>query len=81
MSDQLKELPPNTENYIGEVDKGRGAKVKVRLNMFKGKEYIDLRIFLSDKIPTTKGVSLPVDKLGALISVLEKAEEEVLKRA
>jgi hypothetical protein len=74
-------LPQDVEKYIGEVDKGRGAKVKVRLNTFKGKDYIDLRIFLGDKIPTTKGVSLPIDKLSALISLLEKAEEEVSKRA
>jgi hypothetical protein len=79
--DTLTKIPENIENYVGEIDKGRGSKVKVRLNTFKGKEYIDVRVFLSDKIPTTKGISLPIDKLSDLISVLEKAEEQVNKRA
>ena len=69
----------DTEQYIGKIEKSRGAMVKVRLNTFKGKDYIDLRTFLGEKIPTTKGVSLPVEKLSELINLLEKAEEEVRK--
>jgi hypothetical protein len=75
------QVEQQVEQYIGEVDKGKGSKVKVRLNRFKGKDYIDVRIFLGDKIPTTKGVSLPIEKLTELINLLEKAEEEVHKRA
>lgn len=81
MPSTMTKIPQDQEHYVGEVEKGRGAKVIVRLNTFKGKEYIDVRIFLGDKIPTTKGVSLPIDKLSALINLLEKAEEEVNKRA
>lgn len=64
---------------VGHVDKGKGTLVKVRLNTFKGKNYVDVRTFLGDKIPTTKGISLPVGKLSDLINLLEKAEEEVTK--
>ena len=77
----MVEILQDEEVFIGEVDKGRGSKVKVRINTFKGKKYIDQRIFLGDKIPTTKGVSLPADKIGELIALLEKSEEEILKHA
>ncbi|MHA2047110.1 MAG: transcriptional coactivator p15/PC4 family protein [Candidatus Thorarchaeota archaeon] len=69
----------NKQQEIGTLDKGKGSKVKVRLNTFKGKNYVDVRTFLGDEIPTTKGVSLPVAKLSDLINLLEKAEEEVTK--
>jgi hypothetical protein len=69
----------NVENYIGEINKGKGVLVKVRLNTFKGKTYIDQRIFMGDKIPTTKGVSLEVKHIAELINLLEKAEQEVNK--
>jgi hypothetical protein len=62
---------------IGLIDKGKGSKVAVRINTFKGKNYIDVRTFLGDKIPTNKGISLPLDKLSDLINMLEKAEQKV----
>lgn len=69
--------PPDTSIDIGVLDKGKGSKIRVRINTFKGKNYVDIRTFLGDQIPTTKGVSLPLDKLADLVSLLEKAEQKV----
>lgn len=58
--------------------------IKVRKITFKGKEYIDVRKFyqLKDKpdpVPTKKGIAIPTDQLGQVITELEQFEAEQVK--
>lgn len=72
---QDKTQDQGTSTVIGEVKKNDKATVKIRINEFKGKTYIDIRTFVNGgDYPTTKGVSLPIDKLSDLINLIEEAE-------
>lgn len=60
---------------IGEF--GNGTKVTLR--EYKGKKYVDIRKF-AGTIPTKKGITIHVDCLNDVISLLEKAEAVVTKK-
>ena len=60
---------------------GSGEKIFVQKNVFKGREYVDLRIFYDaskedgeDWRPTKKGVAIPPDILPHIIEALQKAQ-------
>lgn len=65
------------EQILYEFDKNEREVVKLRKSNFKGKEYIDLRLYVkgqegADDIPTKKGVNLPIEKLEELKKALTK---------
>jgi hypothetical protein len=55
-------------------------KIVIARNVFKEKEYIDIRVFFCMEenphhwIPTKKGVSLPADKLQELMDILAQVQ-------
>ena len=75
MMDDDKEL-------IGEVAKNSLETVKVHVSRFKGKVYVDARIFAQDDpkeptatIATKKGLCLTPDLMLELLPILAKAQE------
>lgn len=72
------------EKVIGEIVKTNNVKTMVRLTEFKGRELIDIRDFFKPKgaidfSPTKKGICIDVNKIADLITLLESAENEILK--
>lgn len=75
MIDERREL-------IGEVNKNSLESVKVHVSEYKGKVYVDARIFVQDSptdptavIATKKGLCLSPDLMLELIPLLSKAQE------
>jgi len=61
----------DSEEIIGEFEKGKDT-VLVHKNTLKGKEYISIRLYYTDKDtnelkPTKKGITLPTDVMRDVI--------------
>lgn len=74
------------EKIIGEIVKTSNVITKIRLTEFKGRNLLDMRDFFKPKgaidfSPTKKGVCIDVTKIADVISLLEQAENEILKGA
>ncbi len=58
------------EETLYSFEKNEREKVKIRKTVFKGKEYLDIRIYVTgpqgEEIPTKKGINLPLDLAGEL---------------
>ncbi len=69
---------------VGVVSLGRGRECRVSRSTFKGREYVDVRLWFDagevepEWRPTKKGCSLPLIELPALLSALRKAEADAL---
>ncbi len=52
------------------IDKSETERVRLGVNEYQGRNYIDIRVFYQDEggdwHPTKKGVTLPTDKLDEL---------------
>ena len=79
--DENKEL-------IGELAKNSLETVKVHVSRFKGKVYVDARIFAQDDskgpsviIPTKKGLCLSPDLILELLPLLANAQERAAQLA
>lgn len=65
------------EEVLYQFDKNEREVVKLRKSTFKGKEYVDLRLYVrseggGEDIPTKKGVNLPVEKIVELKKAIAK---------
>jgi len=73
-----------TDCLVGEIEKNQRETVRVQLREYQQHELVDIRVFAAsgDKgtVPTGKGVSLSVQKLGDLISLLQQARTEAEMR-
>ncbi len=70
---------------LGEIERNQTEILRVSLENFKGRDYIDLRIYYLDENgkewkPTKKGVTVAPDKLDQVIGFFEKAKEELAKK-
>jgi hypothetical protein len=69
------------QTLIESIENGNGRAVKIHLQTFKGKPYIDIRTWIEDDQgewkSTQKGLCLSTELLPELIQALTKAEEEV----
>ena len=58
------------EEILYAFDKNEREIVKLRRSTFKGKEYVDLRLYVKtpdgEDIPTKKGVNIPVEMVDEL---------------
>ena len=66
---------------ISIIDKGRTSDVRVSLNEFHGRTYLDIRTHVvvdatGDRVPTRKGVTLPINKIPQLREAIEAIEAE-----
>lgn len=66
---------------ISDIEKPNGELIRVQINEFQGKNYLDLRIhYLADEDevrPTKKGVSVPVELYEELKEAILKAEDQL----
>ena len=65
-----------------EIQRNPTEKLIIQKNEFKGKEYIDIRIFYEDEgeyKPTKKGVTFDPDQIDEVIKALESIKEESQK--
>jgi hypothetical protein len=74
------------EEKISVHEKGSGETVYVYVNEYKGTKYFHIREWYLDvkdneRKPTKKGVTLPLDKIDALIEAINKLREEVNPQA
>ena len=74
------------QKLIDKFNKNSVEIVKVSIQEYKGKEYVDLRVWAFEKPdgsgeekPTRKGITLNTGLLPKLIEALEKAQEEMAK--
>ena len=78
MSEESSESTGFKSTPIGEVKLTDATTIRVStFDGRDGKKRVDIRLFLSGAKytgPTKKGVSLPVDQLGQLKSLLEKVQ-------
>ncbi len=69
---------------LGEIERNPTEVLRVSLENFKGRDYIDLRIYYQDENgewkPTKKGVTVAPDKLDDVINFFNKAKEELSKK-
>ena len=68
------------QTLIESIENGNGRSVKIHVQTFKGKDYVDIRTWIQDDQDewkaTPKGLCLHVEILPALIAALQKADEE-----
>lgn len=69
---------------IRDIDRGNGEIIRVELSEFKGKTYLNLRIWYTDKEsgeykPTQKGISLKPELYGELKEAILEVEGEIQK--
>lgn len=69
---------------LGEIERNPTEVLRISLENFKGRDYIDLRIYFQDDNgewkPTKKGVTLSPDKIEDIIGFFNKAKEELAKK-
>lgn len=67
MNGQMETVNEGDDKLIAQIAKSDYDEVRVRERQYKGKEYVDIRIFLKRKsgafIPTKKGVTLPKEMI------------------
>jgi hypothetical protein len=72
----MEEKTEDQEKIIYQFEKNERETVKLRTSVFKGKEYVDLRLYIKgpdgDEIPTKKGVNLPIEKISELKKAISK---------
>ncbi|MEI7474737.1 MAG: transcriptional coactivator p15/PC4 family protein [bacterium] len=70
-----------SENQIlATISKGNTEELRVAISEFKGKKYLDLRIFFTTDnganwSPTKKGVTVAPDSIEVFLNAVEKAKE------
>lgn len=69
---------------IGEVQKNNTEKFIVEAKEFKGKKFVDVRIYYLDKNddeykPTKKGITLTVNTYEPLMRLITEAYQEIQK--
>jgi hypothetical protein len=65
---------------IGEIERNPTERLRISTESFKGRDYIDLRIYYEadegEWKPTKKGVTIAPDKVDEVIELLGKAGKE-----
>ncbi len=64
---------------IGEILKSKTQKIIVSKGEFRGREFVDLRIYYQaekdDYRPTKRGIAIPPERLDEVIELLNKAKD------
>ena len=69
-------------NILAAIPKNATEQLQIAINEFKGKEYLDLRIFYTTDdgaswLPTKKGVTVSPDQLETLLEAVKTAMSEL----
>ncbi len=64
---------------IGEIERGETEVVRVSTEEYKGRKYVDVRIYFENDQgewkPTKKGVTIQPDKVEEFLELIKKAGE------
>ena len=65
--------------HVGDIEKSGTERVRVSAEEFKGRKYLDIRIYFEggegEWKPTKKGVTIQPDKVEEFIELVRKARE------
>ena len=66
---------------IATIPRGSAEQLQISINEFKGKSYLDMRIFYTTDegaswLPTKKGVTCSPENIGVLKEAIEEAKKE-----
>ena len=63
---------------VGEIERGETEVLRVSTEEYKGRKYVDVRIYFENDEgewkPTKKGVTIQPDKVDAFIELIKKAK-------
>ncbi len=66
---------------IGEIERGETEVVRVSAEEYKGRKYVDIRIYFENDAgewkPTKKGVTVAPEKVDEFMELIRKAKEAV----
>lgn len=69
---------------IGEIERNATERLRVSQESYKGKDYLDIRIYYQDDAgewkPTKKGVTVSPDRFEEFAQIIQKAAEELKKK-
>jgi hypothetical protein len=72
---------------IGTIEKSRTEELRVSLQGFKGRHYLDIGVYADPyadegqgRVPTKKGIKLSPGRIAELIAVLRRAEAEAISQ-
>jgi len=75
MADNKQDDLESQEEVLYTFEKNERETVKVRKTTFKGKEYLDIRVYITnqegEEIPTKKGINIPFELAPELKKGLE----------
>jgi hypothetical protein len=64
---------------VGEIERGETEVLRVSTEEYKGRKYVDVRIYFENDEgewkPTKKGVTIQPDRIEAFLELLRKAQE------
>ena len=69
---------------IAVIEKNAGEELQVRINEFRSVSYVDLRFYANyagRRVPTKKGITIPLDLLQPLRDALLKAQVQAVTAA
>ncbi len=69
---------------IGTIDRSDRERVQISVNEYKGRSYLDLRIFYTTDggetwRPTQKGITVAPEHLDTLIDAVEESKKEFME--
>ncbi|HAR95664.1 MAG TPA: transcriptional coactivator p15 [Deltaproteobacteria bacterium] len=66
---------------VGQVERNEAEVLRISTEEFKGRAYVDVRIYFADNEgewkPTKKGVTINPDKVDQVIELLREAQEKL----
>ena len=70
------------KQLLASIERNATEELQIAINEYKGKQYVDLRIFYTNDEgdtwnPTKKGVTVAPDKIDDVIEALAKAKAEL----
>lgn len=70
------------EKIIGSIVKSDKTVIRVTLSDYKGKDYLNIREWYtkdqSQWYPSNKGIAFTTEKVSEVVTLCEKAEEEII---
>ncbi len=80
-----EEIQATEEILVHVIDKGLAGRIHIRLSKFRDRDYLDIRNFYEGEdgqwLPTRKGIAVPVELYGDLMTALGAAKDLIEKRA
>lgn len=78
-------IAANEAEILATLPYRAGHEIRVTRSVFKGRELVDLRIWIDDAlppdegawIPTKKGIAVPVERLGELVELMREAHDRL----